>query len=217
MIKKPPANARDSGLIPASGKSPGERNGEPLQYSCLGNPMDRGAYQAIVHRVTRDGHDLVTQQQKFKTELLNTCKILILFTIYKWFISFLPHNTLLSCTEQLLWNSQVALVGKNLPAKARVFLGSGRSPGERHGNPLQQSCLENLMDRGAWWARVHRVTKSRTQLKQLSTCILLLTGVKSTGLKSESSRYFQPKQVVSLNKGVSICLNFLIFKMKRQV
>ena len=44
MIKKPPANARDSGLTPASGKSPGERNGEPLQYSCLGNPMDRGAY-----------------------------------------------------------------------------------------------------------------------------------------------------------------------------
>ena len=84
-----------------------------------------------------------------------------------------------------------------------------------HSNPLQYFCLENLMDRGAWWARVHRVTKSRTQLKQLSTCILLLTGVKSTGLKSESSRYFQPKQVVSLNKGVSICLNFLIFKMKR--
>ena len=42
--------------------------------------------------------------------------------------------------------------------------GSGRTPGERNGNPLQYSCLENPMDRGAQWATVHRVTKSRTQL-----------------------------------------------------
>ena len=45
--------------------------------------------------------------------------------------------------------------------------GLGRSPGGGHGNPLQYSCLENLIDRGAWWATVHRVPKS--QLKQLST------------------------------------------------
>ena len=42
--------------------------------------------------------------------------------------------------------------------------GSGRSPGEGNGNPLQYSCLENSMDRGTWWAAVHAVTKSRTQL-----------------------------------------------------
>ena len=47
--------------------------------------------------------------------------------------------------------------------------GSGRSPGGEHGNPLQYSCLKNLMDRGTWWATIHRVTKSRTRLKQLST------------------------------------------------
>ena len=41
--------------------------------------------------------------------------------------------------------------------------------GGGHGNPFQHSCLENLMDRGAWWAIVHRVAKSWTQLKQLST------------------------------------------------
>ena len=46
--------------------------------------------------------------------------------------------------------------------------GSGRSPGGGHGNPLQYSCLENPMNRGAWWATVHRVTKSRARLKQLS-------------------------------------------------
>ena len=43
--------------------------------------------------------------------------------------------------------------------------GSGRSPGEGNGNPLQYSCLENPMDRGAWWATVHGVTKSWTQLR----------------------------------------------------
>ena len=43
--------------------------------------------------------------------------------------------------------------------------GSGRSPREGHGNPLQYSCLENLMDRGGWWATVHEVAKSRTRLK----------------------------------------------------
>ena len=42
-------NAGDLGLIPGVGRSPGEGNGNPLQYSCLGNPMDRGAFQATVH------------------------------------------------------------------------------------------------------------------------------------------------------------------------
>ena len=42
--------------------------------------------------------------------------------------------------------------------------GSGRSPGEGNGNPLQNSCLENPMDRGAWWATVHGVAKGWTQL-----------------------------------------------------
>ena len=46
--------------------------------------------------------------------------------------------------------------------------GSGRSPGGRHGHPLQYSCLENPMERAAWWATVHRAAKSQTQLKQLS-------------------------------------------------
>ena len=70
--------------------------------------------------------------------------------------------------------SQVALVVKNSSASAgdlRVVgsvPGSGRSPGGGHGNLLQYSCLENPMDRGAWWAAVHRVTQSWTQLKLLS-------------------------------------------------
>ena len=47
--------------------------------------------------------------------------------------------------------------------------GLGRSAGEGNGNPFQYSCLENPMDRGAWWATVHGVAKSRTQQKRLST------------------------------------------------
>jgi len=48
-----PANAGDTGLIPGSGTSPGERNGNPLKYSCLGNPMDRRAWWATVHGVAK--------------------------------------------------------------------------------------------------------------------------------------------------------------------
>ena len=46
--------AGDAGLIPGSGRSPGGGNGNPLQYSCLGNPMDRGAWRATVHRVAKN-------------------------------------------------------------------------------------------------------------------------------------------------------------------
>ena len=59
---------------------------------------------------------------------------------------------------------------KNLPANAGdtrdigLTPGSGRSPGVGNGNPLQYSCLENFMDRGAWWAMVRGVTKSQTPL-----------------------------------------------------
>ena len=64
--------------------------------------------------------------------------------------------------------SQVELAVKNPPGNAGdlrgsmpgLMPGSGRSPGGGHGKPFQYSCLENLMDRGAWWATVHRVTKS---------------------------------------------------------
>ena len=64
--------------------------------------------------------------------------------------------------------SQVAVVVKNPPAilgdirDVGLIPGSGGSPGEGHGNPLQYSCLENPMDRRAWWTTVHRIIKSQT-------------------------------------------------------
>ena len=54
MVKNPSANVRDAGLIPGLGRSPGEGNGNLPQYSCLGNPMDRGAWQATVYGVTKE-------------------------------------------------------------------------------------------------------------------------------------------------------------------
>ena len=59
MVKNPPANAGDIDLIPGSGRSPGGGKGYPLQYSCLGNPMNRESWQATVHGLQRFGHDLV--------------------------------------------------------------------------------------------------------------------------------------------------------------
>ena len=68
----------------------------------------------------------------------------------------------------IVWASQMALEVKNPPANAGklkdavLIPGSGRSPGEGHGNPPQYSCLENPTDRGAWWATVDRVAESDT-------------------------------------------------------
>ena len=53
MIKNPPANAGDVGLILGMGGSPGRGNGKPLLYSCLRNPMDRGAWWATVHGIAK--------------------------------------------------------------------------------------------------------------------------------------------------------------------
>ena len=60
VVKNLPVNAGDMGSISGLGRSPGEGNGNLLQYSCLGNPIDRGAWQATIHGVTRVGPNLVT-------------------------------------------------------------------------------------------------------------------------------------------------------------
>ena len=79
-----------------------------------------------------------------------------------------------SCLILWSWASQVVLVVKNLPANAGdlrdmcLTLELGRSPGGRHGNSLQYSCLQSPMDRRAWWATVQKVTRCQTWLKQLS-------------------------------------------------
>ena len=65
MVKNLPPNAGDVGSVSGLGKSPGEGNGNPLQYSRLGNPMDRGAWQAMVHGVTKKvGEDVATKTNR---------------------------------------------------------------------------------------------------------------------------------------------------------
>ena len=60
-VKNPPANAGDASSIPESGRAPGGRNGNPLQYSFLEKPMDRGVLQPTLHGVTRVRHNLATK------------------------------------------------------------------------------------------------------------------------------------------------------------
>jgi len=70
VVKNPPANAgdnvRDKGLIPGSGRSPGVKNGNPLQYSCLENPMDGRVWRAAVHRVAKNQ----TQLKRLRSSLI---------------------------------------------------------------------------------------------------------------------------------------------------
>ena len=66
--KESACNAADLGSIPGLGRFPGDGNGNPLQYSCLENPKDRGAWQATVHGVVRVRHDLPTKQPHIKCE-----------------------------------------------------------------------------------------------------------------------------------------------------
>ena len=81
--------------------------------------------------------------------------------------AMLKVNALAGTNHLLAGASQVAQLVKNLPANAGdagSIPGSGRSPGVGNGNPLHCSCLENPMDRRAWWATVHGVVTSQTRL-----------------------------------------------------
>ena len=119
-------NAGDLGSIPGLGRSPGEGSGNSLQYSCLENPMDGGAWRATVHGVA-----------KSQTRLGN-------FTFFSP-LSFLKISFLIS--KMGFSGSSVV---KNLTANAGdggSIPGSRRSPGEENGSPLQYSCLGNPIDR----------------------------------------------------------------------
>ena len=119
------------------------------------------------HRVRHDWSDLAAAAAAAISTWLPWVDItVILFSP----LLFFPLNLYLTLP---FWVSQVVLVVKNSPANAGDIrdtcssLASGRSPEGGHGNPLQYSCLENSMDKGAWWATVHGVAKSQTQLKWL--------------------------------------------------
>ena len=79
LVKNLPANAGDTGSIPGSGRSSGEGNGNPLQYFCLGNPMDRGVRRVTVRGLQRVGHDLVTKQHWFTALNKSICTTLCFY------------------------------------------------------------------------------------------------------------------------------------------
>ena len=71
MVKNPPTNAEDTGSVPGLGRSPGEGNGNPLQYSCLENLMDREAWQAIYSPWGHKELDMTEQLSKYSTSINN--------------------------------------------------------------------------------------------------------------------------------------------------
>ena len=116
MVKNPPANTRDIkdvGLIPGSGRSPGGGHGNPLQYSCLENPMDRGAWQATVHRVTQSQTQLKQISTAWHNGSVSISLNLLLPALYEIFLSsnleIHLHIYILSYLSQ-----SEALLGNNL-------------------------------------------------------------------------------------------------------
>ena len=100
---------------------------------------------------------------------------------------------------------------KNLPVKAGdtgLIPGSGRSPGEENGNPLQYSCLENPRDRGDWWAAVHGVAKSRTQLNNWACMHILEHSNKYYNINSQR---VVPNQQLECHHHLGIQLLLLLF------
>ena len=176
--------------------------------------MDRGAWRATVHRVTKSQTQL--RRQHTRTQY---CSIQCLYqpafppTVHCGKKApFPPHTgqhlllvgySMMAFLTSVTWHalyfelhfsnewgaSQVVLVVKNPPANAGnlrdlgLIPGLGRSPGEGHGNPLQRSCLESPMDRGAWQTTVHGVAKSQTWLKQVEHLFICLLAIYISSLK----------------------------------
>ena len=116
----------------------GEGNGNPLQCSCLENPRDGGAWWAAVCGVAQSR----TRLKRLSSSSI--CRVLLCAC------------TRLPCSSKSKESAFEAGDQGSIP-------GLGSSSEEENGNPLHFSCLENSMDREAWWAIVHRVAKSRTQ------------------------------------------------------
>ena len=166
MVNNQPANAgdiRDVGSITWLGKSPGGGHGNPSQYSCLENSMDRGIWQSTVYKSQRIGCDWSD-------------------------LAFMQANTHINVHSK--WQHKNAWLpgGSEVKESAHktgdlsFISGSRRFPGEEW-QPLQYSCLENPMDGGARQATVLRVTNrhdwansfshSRMLEKNLETCQIL--------------------------------------------
>ena len=155
-------------------------NGTPLQYSCLENPMDRGAWKAAVHGVAKSRIRLSDFTFTFHFHALEK-EMATHSSVFAWRIpgmgepGGLPFMGLHRVGHD--WSDlAVAGIKRDFPGSSNgkesacnagdpsSIRASGRSPGEENGYPRLHSCLENLTDRGAWWATVHGIAKSQTWL-----------------------------------------------------
>ena len=157
----------------------GEGNGSPLQCSCLENPRDRGSCwlpSMGSHRVRHDWSDLAAAAGS----LTCSSSSYVLNPIFSDLsTSFIPQSSLWWERDDLglarlqaripRWCSWYPACQCGDIRDTGSIPGLERSPGGGNGNPLQCSCLDNPMDRRAWWAAIHGVTESWTWLKQLST------------------------------------------------
>ena len=198
MVKNLPANAgntRDSGSIPRSERSPVRRNNNPLQYSCLENTMNRGAWWATVYRVTKSRtqqwlskHNkyiitfygwIIFHGTKLCLSILQLMDIWVTFWLLwirlKWQLLYIflekamaPHSSTLAW--KIPWMEEPGRLQSMGSLRVRHdWVTSLSRIGEGNGNPLQCSCLEKPRDRGAWWAAISGVAQSRTWLKWLSS------------------------------------------------
>ena len=178
------------GSILGSGRSPGRGNGNPLQYSCLKNPMDRGAWWAMVHGLKSVGHNWARTQLVIQlnadTEIHFEGEVPLLSntSIKSHSVGPTPCDPMnytvhgILQTRILEWVDFSFSRGSNPQGRRNSSLES--NPGEEILNPLQDSCLGHPMDRGAWWAIGHRVAKSWTQLKwpSMHACIFVINVIK---------------------------------------
>ena len=145
VSKESACSAGDSGLIPGSGRSPGKRNGNPLQYSCLENPMDRGTWWATVHGVARARHNLATKlPPEMKCEVYVEAFFFCLWTSNRTCLIFQRHIYSASWSDFGFPDSSVGKKSTCNAGDPSLIPGLGKSTGEGIGYP-RQVCWASLV------------------------------------------------------------------------
>ena len=158
MVKNLPANAgdtRDVGSIPGSGRVPGEENGNPLQYSCLGNPMDRGAWWATVHGVTKSQtwlslcvcartHTHTHTQVNIYTHMAVTQ----IWFFNKYSVTFIAFTISLIIITRLI--SFVVTTSFTITASASFSIPTGISNDSSYSSAMEP-CFSQLVMKIFWW------------------------------------------------------------------